>query len=136
MFKDKSAKPFTEKVDTIIGSGTAFEGNIIASGTVRVDGRLNGEIQTENDVIIGESGQVTGLIKGKNINVAGLVQGNIEAEGQLQIVSSGKVIGDIHVESLQIDDGAKYTGNCRMKTELYVAESSTSASQSASQSVG
>ncbi|MBO8163660.1 MAG: polymer-forming cytoskeletal protein [Brevibacillus sp.] len=129
MFREKqTAKPFTEKVETIIGSGTTFEGSIVAEGTVRIDGRVKGEIHSESDVIVGEGGQVHGLIKGRNINVAGLVEGTIEADGQLQIAPTGKVIGDINVESLTIEQGAKYTGNCKMKTEPFAAEASQSVS--------
>jgi cytoskeletal protein CcmA (bactofilin family) len=119
MFASKNTKPaFSEKVETIIGAGTAVQGNIVASGTVRVDGRINGEIQTEGDIIVGESGQVNGILKGRDITVAGLLEGNVDASGRLHIVATGRVNGDIVVESLMVEDGAKYKGNCKMKTDV------------------
>lgn len=120
MFANKSTtKPvISDKVETIIGPGTAVQGNIVATGTVRVDGRVIGEIQTEGDIIVGESGQVNGIVKGRDITVAGLVEGSVDAAGRLQIVSTGKLNGDIVVESLMVEDGAKYKGNCKMKTDV------------------
>jgi cytoskeletal protein CcmA (bactofilin family) len=123
MFANKNAKPVSvDKVETIIGTGTAVHGNIVASGTVRVDGQVHGEIQTEGDIIVGESGQVNGIVKGRNVTIAGLLEGNVDASGRLHIVSTGRVNGDIVVESLMVEDGAKYKGNCKMKTDVKGAE--------------
>lgn len=123
MFRNKQTKSIsTEKVETIIGSGTTLQGNIIASGTIRVDGRVNGEIQTESDVVVGETGHVHGIVKGRNITVAGLLDGNASAEGILHIVATGRVNGDIVVDSFIVEDGAKYKGNCQMKADVVVKE--------------
>jgi cytoskeletal protein CcmA (bactofilin family) len=123
MFTSKNAKTASsEKVETIVGPGTAVQGNILATGTVRVDGRVIGEIQTEGDIIVGEKGQVNGIVKGRDITIAGSLEGNVDASGRLHIVSTGKVNGDIVVESLMVEDGAKYKGNCKMKTDVKGAE--------------
>jgi cytoskeletal protein CcmA (bactofilin family) len=118
MFTNKQNKPVSsDKMETIIGAGTSIEGNLTASGTIRVDGRVNGEIHTEGDVIIGETGQVTGIVKGRNITIAGRLDGNADAEGVLHLVASSSINGDIVVGSLKVEEGAKYKGNCQMKHE-------------------
>lgn len=104
-----------DKIETIIGSGTSFKGNLTVTGTIRIDGKVNGEINADGDVIIGESGQVTGNVKGRNITIAGRLDGNADTEGLLHLTSTAIVRGDIHVESFTVEEGAKYKGNCQMK---------------------
>ena len=102
------------KVDTIIGKETNFQGNIKAHGTLRVDGKVEGEIDCQGDVVIGESGIVTAELKAKNLLVAGFIKGNVNVSGKLEIASSGKLEGDISTGSLIIDDGALFQGTCKM----------------------
>jgi cytoskeletal protein CcmA (bactofilin family) len=115
--KQQTKTVAAEKVDTIIGAGTTVQGNVAAAGTIRIDGRVNGEVVTESDIIIGETGQIHGIVKGRNITIAGLLEGNANADGTLHIVATGRVNGDILVESLIVEDGAKYKGNCQMKSD-------------------
>lgn len=116
MFTNKQPKPLsTDKIETIIGTGTSVHGNLAATGTIRVDGRVNGEIHAEGDIIIGESGQVTGVVKGRNITIAGRLDGNADAEGLLHLASTAVVKGDIVVDSFTVEEGAKYKGSCQMK---------------------
>ena len=106
----------TDKVDTIIGKDTNFKGNIKASGTLRIDGKVEeGEIDCQGDVIVGESGFVAASLKAKNLLVAGVIKGNVNISGKLEIASTGKLEGDIlSTSSLIIDDGALFQGSCQM----------------------
>ncbi|MEW6622382.1 MAG: polymer-forming cytoskeletal protein [Bacillota bacterium] len=113
MFKKKEAANF-DKIDTIIGKGTAFHGNIKAEGTLRVDGKIEGEIESQGDILIGESGVVIGGIKARNILVAGIIKGDVVISGRIEIASSGKLEGDINTSSLIIDEGALFQGSCQM----------------------
>ena len=60
-----------EKVDTIIGKGTVFQGTINANGTVRIEGEYKGEIRAKGDVIIGNDGRVEATVEARNVVVAG-----------------------------------------------------------------
>jgi cytoskeletal protein CcmA (bactofilin family) len=120
--KQQPKQVATEKVDTLIGAGTTVEGNVAATGTIRIDGRVIGEVVTESDIIIGETGQIHGMVKGRNITIGGLLEGNANADGTLHIVATGRVNGDILVESLIVEDGAKYKGSCQMKSDAKEAE--------------
>lgn len=104
----------TDKIDTVIGKETEFKGNITAAGTIRVDGKMEGDLHNKGDVLIGETGCVAASIKARHVTVAGEVRGNIEAEGRLEIVPSGRVLGDIKIANLTIADGATFQGKCEM----------------------
>lgn len=104
----------TDKVDTFIGKGTEFKGTLNATGVLRIDGKVEGEVNTTGDVVIGETGRVEADIKTRHVTTAGEVRGNISAEGKLEIISTGKIYGDIKVMHLVINDGAVFEGKCEM----------------------
>jgi cytoskeletal protein CcmA (bactofilin family) len=103
----------TEKVDTLIGLSTTIEGTIKASGTLRINGNVTGELIVAGSVIIGDSSTIRGNIKAENVYVAGTVHGNITSTGQLQMTSTAKVIGDVDVKNIIIDEGAVFDGHCK-----------------------
>lgn len=106
-----------EKLDTIIGKGTTFEGTINAEGTVRLDGRVQGGIIISGNLIVGEEGSVKGNIRTENAFVAGVIEGNVTATCQLHITSTARLIGDITIKSIIIDEGGVFVGNCKIITE-------------------
>lgn len=112
--KDITPTTDQDKVNTLIGVGTEIKGSVKATGGIRIDGRVDGEVLHEGDLIVGEEGVVQANIKTRNATVAGEVRGNIEASGRVEIVSTGKVLGDIVVATLVINEGAVFDGNCQM----------------------
>lgn len=115
MFRKKEAFiSGDERVDTIIGKETKLKGSLQATGTVRIDGHFEGDIITQGNIIVGESGIVKATIKARNCTVAGEVNGDIAADLKLEIVSSGKVTGNIQCENLLIGEGAVFHGTCEM----------------------
>ncbi len=106
-----------EKIDTLIGKGTIFEGTINADGTVRLDGKVQGGLNITGNLIVGEEGAVKGNIKVENAFIAGVVEGNVIATSQLHITHTAKLIGDITVKNVIIDEGAIFVGNCKILTD-------------------
>ncbi|MBP2655909.1 MAG: Polymer-forming cytoskeletal [Firmicutes bacterium] len=101
-------------METVVGKGTKIIGNIDATGTIRVDGQLEGEITTKGDLIIGESGSVKAKIKAHSAIISGTINGNMEVADKLELASTGKVYGDIKTGSLVIGEGAVFKGACEM----------------------
>lgn len=106
-----------EKIDTLIGKDTLFEGVIKATGTVRIDGEYKGEIKTKGDLVIGETGKVEANIDARNVLVAGTIRGNITANGKVDLAPTGKLYGDMRVKNLLIEVGAIFKGNCSMEKD-------------------
>lgn len=111
----KKPKINIDDIDTVIGPGTKFEGNIEAIGIVRIDGLFNGNMSTQGDIIVGEDGQIQGNLKARNIIIAGKSQAKLICDEKLEIKTNGKVIGDVEVGSIIIEDGAVFKGQCLMK---------------------
>jgi cytoskeletal protein CcmA (bactofilin family) len=115
--RERTFVPFTGKIDNIIGPKTSFQGHLKAEGNVRVDGYLEGSVETKGNVIIGEGAKVSADIIASNVQVWGAVKGNISAVGRLEILPSGRVWGDIKVTSLLIDEGGLFRGKSVMAGE-------------------
>jgi len=119
MFKGKkaAAEPVNyEKMDTLVGKDTVFQGNIVASGTIRIDGEFKGEIKVKGDLVVGDNGKVEAMIEARNVLVGGYLKGNINASGRVDLAPSAKLFGDMRVKNLVIEEGALFKGNCIMET--------------------
>ncbi len=92
-------------VNTLIGPGTRFEGELSVAGFVRIDGELKGRLKATGRVIIGEKARLESDVEGTAIVIGGVVKGNVFASERVTILSSGMVIGDIITCRIQIDDG-------------------------------
>ncbi len=98
-------------VETILGKGTKIEGNISTNGSLRVEGQVEGEIKTDGDLFVGESGTIKNKIEARNVIIAGEVESNVIAQKKLEILPSGILRGDIKTNVLKIEEGAKFVGS-------------------------
>jgi cytoskeletal protein CcmA (bactofilin family) len=117
MFGRKTIKNL-DKVDTLIGKGTVFQGTLKAEGTLRIDGKLEGEVESLGNVVVGEAGFLQASIKASNLLVAGAIKGDVFISGKVELASSGRIDGNITAASLIIDDGATFHGACNMIEEV------------------
>ena len=112
--KQESMPANLDKVDTIIGKSVQISGSIRAEGILRIEGKVEGEIQSSGDVIITESGVVKSDMKARNAVIAGTYNGNLALEGKLEIRATGKVEGDVKVDGFVVEDGRAFDGKCEM----------------------
>ena len=99
-------------VNTIVGPGALIAGNVTVSGFLRIDGDIDGNVQTQGRVIIGEDARIRGNIKAASVSVGGIVQGDIIAPDYVVILSSGMVIGSVLTKKLRVDDNVILHGFC------------------------
>ena len=101
-------------VNTVIGAGTEFVGDLRTKDTTRIDGTIRGNIQSEGMVIIGTNGQVEGNINAVEVSIAGMIRGDMTAQNRIEILSSAHIEGNITTKSLCIDEHAVFQGVCNM----------------------
>ncbi len=100
------------KIETVLGPNTSFNGHIKADGNLRIEGLYEGIIEAVGNIIIGQDAKVRATVTAHSIQVWGMVSGNINASDRLEILNSGRVFADIVVNSLLIDDGGVFRGQC------------------------
>ncbi|MEI8143456.1 MAG: polymer-forming cytoskeletal protein [Candidatus Berkelbacteria bacterium] len=104
-------------VDTVIGLNVNVKGNIHNKGSIQINGSVEGEVKSDENVYIGETAKITGPVTATIIEVSGEVKGQITAKDKLDISSTGKLFGDIDAKVLVIKEGAVFVGNCSMPTD-------------------
>lgn len=95
---------------TLLAKGVVLKGEIRVEGTVRIDGRLDGDIQTKGEVIIGEDGLVQGTITAGTLISSGRVKAKVTAMERVQLLKTATLIGEVHTPVLIIEEGAKIQG--------------------------
>lgn len=104
-------------VKTLISKDCCIDGNITLVGTVKIDGKVNGDLKTKGDVIVDAKGEVKGNIQANNVLIAGTVTGDVLAKGQVSMMSKGKLKGNITYTSMVMDHEADIIGSCTMKSK-------------------
>lgn len=103
------------ELNTIIGKGTSINGNAQVQNSLRVDGKIVGNVYATETVIIGKEGGIEGEVHAKHVLLAGRVKGNIITSGKVLLENTASVTGDIHAARLVVDEGAVFDGQCTMK---------------------
>ena len=98
-------------INSTIGEGSVFEGKFYISGSLRIDGKFEGEIKTDEELVVGETGKVRTNINAKSVVIAGTVIGNISADEEVKLLETGRVLGDIITPTLTIQRGVIAQGS-------------------------
>lgn len=117
MFKKDNMEVPSDKVNTIIGKDTYFNGTINGKGLIRIDGEAEGIITNQGDVVVGEGGRVSVEIKARNITIAGGFEGSLEAEGKLELKRTAKALGTFKANVLVVEEGAVLSGTMEMENK-------------------
>ena len=119
--KKMNSKDSIESFDTLIGAATRIEGRMVVNKSIRLDGTIEGSIESSTDtqvtVAIGHSGLVHGDVRAHRVLVNGQVDGNIYAREKCELHETSKVKGDIHYGLLGIEHGAEILGLMVKKIE-------------------
>ena len=102
---------------SFVGPGTTVEGKIRTDGSIRIDGKLVGELFAKSNAAVGINGIVEGAVAAKNGALAGKVHGTVTATEKLILEEKSVMKGDICASRLVIDEGAMFDGNCAMSTQ-------------------
>jgi cytoskeletal protein CcmA (bactofilin family) len=93
-----------------------LEGTLEASGILRLDSQMKGNILSSHSLVLGEGARVEGQIEGNHVAIAGKFDGVIFAKGRVEIQPKGVVTGEIHTPCLVIEPGGIFDGQCHMLT--------------------
>ncbi len=104
-----------ERRESFIGTTTEFTGEIRSKGTLRIDGKIDGNLKVDI-IFVGEKALIKGNIEAKNVIVGGTVQGNIRATDTVEVRQKGKVNGDIVTSKLSVQEGGIINGRTNVQT--------------------
>jgi cytoskeletal protein CcmA (bactofilin family) len=103
-----------ERFDTLIGRQTEIHGSLRVVQSVRIDGKVIGNIEAPKDqaitVVVGEEGEIQGDVIASRVIVAGKISGNIDAHERVELHASALVQGDVKYGSIAVEHGARLLG--------------------------
>jgi cytoskeletal protein CcmA (bactofilin family) len=116
--------PAEGSVQTLLGKGSRVEGKLTFEGSVQVDGQVDGEIQAQETVIIGESAVVSAQVVANTVIIKGKVNGDVTARKRVELRAPARLLGNIVTPSLTIQEGVIFEGHCTMGSSEIKAEKS------------
>ena len=94
----------------ILSSDVEIKGKLRFSNDLIIDGRIEGEVNSEGDLTVGENAQIVGDIKTRSVVVFGKVHGNISVTDRCELKQNAELHGDVVANKLAIEEGAAFLG--------------------------
>lgn len=99
---------------TFLGKGVDFKGKAKFDGSVRIDGHFDGQIISQDTLVIGEQGVIKGEIVCENFICSGKIEGNIVAAQKIQLLKPAVLIGNVRAPAFSVEEGVVFQGTCDM----------------------
>lgn len=94
-----------DTTNCIIGEGSIFDGRFYVNGSIMIEGKFQGDIRTDDQLIVGPTGKVKTDIQARRVTIAGTLIGNISATEEVTLLHTGKVLGNITTPKLSVEPG-------------------------------
>ena len=108
----------TGTVINIIGKGTEIKGDIVANGDIRINGTLVGNLNTNNKLILGDTGLIQGEITANVADISGKIKGKLLVKELVILRETANLEGELITKRLIIEEGAIFNGTCTMKEQV------------------
>ncbi|MCL4304863.1 polymer-forming cytoskeletal protein [bacterium] len=105
------------EMSTLVAKDAEIQGTIRTQGSLRVDGRIVGDIICTKSITVGSSGYVEGNILAENVYLSGRVKGSLVAKQKIHLESTADLEGDLKAGKLSIQEGARIRGHAATETD-------------------
>ena len=100
----------------VLSSDVEIKGTIKFSNDLVVDGKIEGHINSDGSLTVGENARIKAEIKTRSVVIYGKVHGNIQVEDKVELKANAELVGDIKAASLSIEPGAIFVGKSAVGT--------------------
>jgi cytoskeletal protein CcmA (bactofilin family) len=101
-------------INAFLGEGAEFKGILTFEGTVRIDGKLEGEVITRDTLVVGEHAEVKAEINAGTAVISGTVRGNVTATVRIEAHRPARIHGNLKTPVLIVEEGVLFEGSCSM----------------------
>lgn len=102
------------EIIAFVGKGVTFRGAISYEGTVRIDGRVDGEIQTSGTLVVGEEAVITAKVEAGTVVSKGKITGDVVAKDRVKLMAPAVLSGSIKAPLFSMEEGVSFDGTCEM----------------------
>lgn len=111
-----AAQKPTDKIDTLIGPQTEFNGDVVFSGGLRVDGKVSGNVAARDAgnssmLTVSEQGEINGNVSVPHVVINGIINGNVASSGKVVLQSKARIVGDVYYTAIEMELGATVNGS-------------------------
>ena len=99
---------------TYLADGSSFTGKAQIAGTMRIEGKADGDLEATESIIVGKSGLVQANLKTRRAVLNGRFSGKIDASDRVELQNGSRVEAEIHAKNMVMEDGVQFSGNCRV----------------------
>lgn len=100
-----------DDINSVIGEGSSFTGTMKVAGSLQIDGRFEGNVNTEGHLVIGAEGKVKTCINAEEVTIAGTLIGDINSKGDVLLLETGRILGNIEAPKIHMTDGVVVQGS-------------------------
>jgi len=135
--REKTVTKDPKQIDTLIGVHSVITGELSFEGSVRIDGRFNGNIHAnkEGTLIVSEGAIIQGEVNVPSLILHGTIEGNVHASESLKLGSTGLLNGDVEYKVLSLSEGSAINGRCNRINDLVKTPVSKSNEQTPNRNV-
>ncbi|HTD86177.1 MAG TPA: polymer-forming cytoskeletal protein [Candidatus Binatia bacterium] len=108
----------------VLNSDVEIKGNLKFTGELLFEGKLEGEVNADGVLHLGEGGVINGNVNATSVIVRGKLNGNVSAKDKIEIKSKAELFGDIKAAKLAIEEGVTFVGRTEVNPNK-VAPSAT-----------
>lgn len=114
------------KLDTVVGPDTSVKGDFRVSGSLRLDGNVEGRMEVSDTLLTGPRALLRGDVYCRDAVIAGRIEGNITAADAVELQTGAQVFGDITCRALIVQRDCFFEGRCSMSEARRAAENGQS----------
>ncbi|HEY1232315.1 MAG TPA: polymer-forming cytoskeletal protein [Candidatus Binatia bacterium] len=115
--REAAPKPAEPEPVAYLYKGSRVTGQLSFQGAVRIDGSVDGEIQCQGTLTVGEGADIRAKVSGRVVILRGKVEGNVTAKERLELIAPARLIGNVDTPRLLVTEGVVFDGNCAMGTK-------------------
>ncbi|AMK10442.1 MAG: polymer-forming cytoskeletal protein [Pseudodesulfovibrio sp.] len=113
LFSSKNTKENSE-LNAFLGVGTEYRGKLEFVGTVRIDGRYEGEITTDGNLILGRKAYIEGVVRVGQLTSCGEIRGDVHVKEKAVFEKTSVLKGSLDTPVLVVEKGAVVEGTINM----------------------
>jgi cytoskeletal protein CcmA (bactofilin family) len=110
----RTLKKDDNQLKAYLGTDAIFKGSLSFEGTVRIDGKFEGQVTTDDTLVVGESGQILADITAGTVVCKGRIEGTVVATQKVEVHTNAQIVGTVRSPALSVELGAVLDGNCDM----------------------
>lgn len=105
-----------DEINAFLGVGTTYRGRLDFSGSVRIDGTFEGEVESEGTLVVGREAVISGQIRVGQLVLGGTLNGDVSASSRVTMHKTARFTGTLRTPALSVEEGAVIEGQVGMSS--------------------